>query len=163
LCGVSIPEPPLPTAWQLDLEVHTTPNSASEGNGFGLLILVHVVPAHASTMVWACSVFLVACSPTATQFAGPVHDTLARLSLSLGVRGLGLATTDHCAPFHVSANVSAGPAKVRWCEPTAMQLLVPVQETPSSSLLKLGFALGLGTIDQCVPPQDSTRVESPEP
>src|SRR6516165_1412021 len=72
----------------------------------------------------------------------------------------GLGTTDQLLPFQDSARVRRRimPVLVSTYVPTAVQAVAEVQETPDRTLLSLVPASALGTTDQVLPFQDSTRV-----
>jgi hypothetical protein len=75
----------------------------------------------------------------------------------VSLRGLG--TTDHAVPFQDSIRGRARRFVVYI--PTAVQALAEMQETPRRmSRSWAGLGLGLGSIDQAVPFQDSIRVFS---
>ena len=73
--------------------------------------------------------------------------------------GSGLATTDQSAPFHDSIKVwfmDPGPFSR---SPTAIQLVELTQDTSSNQFIPLP-GLGLGTMFQALPSQDSISVDS---
>ena len=94
--------------------------------------------------------------PTASQDVVEAQETEFKVVSSPGAfKGVG--TIAQVAPFHSSAR---NPKEGEGVEPTAMQKLVVVHETPESE----SSPFGLGLITQVAPFQSSTSVpESPFP
>ncbi len=97
--------------------------------------------------------------PTALHVVVPKQSTPDRLSASVG-DSLGLGTSVHVVPFHVSASVRPG-FTPSLNVPTAWQNELPTQETPERVLLAplASDPSGLETIDHAVPFHCSTSVE----
>src|SRR5262249_35690581 len=93
-------------------------------------------------------------NPTAVQAVVETQDTLTRPASS---SFCGVGATDQGLPFQISVTgsaASAGPYS-----PTAAPKAAPAQGTPGRTSGSWPLSgLGLGTIDQAVPFQTSTRV-----
>jgi hypothetical protein len=102
----------------------------------------HVVPFHTSARgCWLCAVKY---EPTATQALAEVHATPLRDPPGrAGVRWI-----DHDLPSHTSAK---GPPPTDVTDPTAMQNVADVQETPDSPLMTAPGGLGVFSTDHEVP------------
>jgi hypothetical protein len=70
---------------------------------------------------------------------------------------LALGVMDQLVPFQISARAEMVSDAKSTVFPTATQSVESVHETPTSELSTLA-TFGLGTMDQVVPSQDSTRV-----
>jgi hypothetical protein len=84
-----------------------------------------------------------------------VQDTVLS-AVPPGVSGGGVLTNFHAVPFHDSARVNSVEFFGVPSLPTAMQLVLLVQETPFK-LAPLWVSFGVGTTDQEVPFQDSAN------
>jgi hypothetical protein len=94
-------------------------------------------------------------APTAVQMPNSVHDTADRLPPA--EPGLGMDSICHVAPFQRAANgmlVPAGSVK----EPTAVQSVENVHDTPESELYCASLGIGVDWIDHALPFQRSARV-----
>jgi hypothetical protein len=131
-----------------------TLSSESEVSGLGTID--QLVPSQDSMRV--CSNELLIENPTAVQEETEAHDTPLRPLFSVGeVPGLG--TIDQLVPSQDSMRVCSKGGLLPE-NPTAVQDEDEVQDTPFRKLISAGEVSGLGTIDQLVPTQDSTRVWS---
>jgi hypothetical protein len=99
-------------------------------------------------------------APTATQKLVERQDTPLRRLPDVSGLGLGLGMTDQVVPSHVSTTVKvAGEVGLlSSAQPTAVHIVVEIQDTPLRVLL-IRPGLGLGTTDQVVPSQLSVSVE----
>jgi hypothetical protein len=122
----------------------------------GCTISAQLVAFHSSPNDWACSPPARSKVPTATQLLVLAHDTLASELPNLS--GFGLATKDHCVPFHCSTSVGCDTVPVRLL-PTAKQLVVLAHDTPRSVPPPVSF--GIVLTDQLVPSHCSTNVSEP--
>jgi len=95
--------------------------------------------------------------PTAVQALADVQDT-AKRSLFVAPLGLGVVGMDQLVPFHVSASVTSPAPALE--NPTAVQAVDEMHETPSSSLAVAPLGSGVVWIAQLVPFHRSTRVRS---
>jgi hypothetical protein len=164
-CSTNVEPSPLepalkPTAKQLVVSTHDTPNSADSVAllGLGLATIAQVVPFQRSTNVFSTEFDL---SPTAKQLVVSTHDTPPSPALVEPSVGLGLPTIDQLVPFQRSTNVCI--AEVVEKKPTAKQLDVLGHDTPSRAEPVAPPGFGLATIDQLVPSQRSTNVFWPGP
>lgn len=142
--------PLLPAAVQVAADAHDTPLSMSTVPGLGLCATVHLVPFQDSMRVFSAPGPVSV--PTVVQVVVEEHDTPWRLSYV--DPGLGLVTRDQVVPSQDS--MSALVMRRSPCVPTAVHAAADTHDTPSRTLLLGRF--GLGTTDQAVPFQDSTRV-----
>src|SRR5690348_820478 len=114
--------------------------------GAGVCWIDHEVPSHRS----ASGELLDALSsedPTAMQALAEVHDTLLRKARAAPA-GRGTGWMDHEVPFHRSAS-GPWPPEVTPPNPTPMQLLAEVQDTPARPLSP--WPTAGGRIDHAVP------------
>ena len=148
-----------PTAVQSLSDVQETPLSLPPSKGLGATD--QVVPSQDSMRGVACACVFVWEKPTAVHAAAVAQETPCR-TLTAG-SGLGLGTMDQVVPFHDSTMVfttTLPPPFLLREEPTAVHAVGEVQETPRRTLAE-GSGLGLGTMDQVVPFQDSMSVFDP--
>ena len=94
--------------------------------------------------------------PTAVQALAEVHDTLLSEAW-LGFCGLGVGWMDHEVPSHRSAKVRL-PVPKSPANPTAVQALADVHDTPDSPLFWSPAGLGVGWMDHEVPFHRSASV-----
>jgi hypothetical protein len=146
---------PTPTAVQAVADVHDTPLRPLSGTPleFGVDWIDQAVPFHRSAKVCA---FLneIRLEPTAVQAVGDVHDTA--LNLTGFPVGLGVVSTDQLVPFQPSAKVTVPVVEIK-LEPTAVQAVADVHETPLSVLDSALVGLGVVSIDQLAPFQRSAN------
>src|SRR5690348_667164 len=96
--------------------------------------------------------------PTAVQALADVQDT-PESTLNVAPAGLGVCWIVQLDPFHASASVTSLPAELME-NPTAVQAVAVVQDTPLKKLPCDPDGLGVGTTDQVVPSHASARVTS---
>jgi hypothetical protein len=124
--------------------------SKSEPARLGLAAIVQVAPSHCSMSVLLFAI------PTATQLVLLGHDT--PLSAAALAFGLGLGESDHVEPFQRSM---MGPSMwFTYAMPTAVHALPAPHETPDRWLYVLPAGLSLVTVDQVIPFQRRTNVET---
>ena len=95
-------------------------------------------------------------NPTAVQDLGDGHDTPTS-RLRVAPAGLGVRWIAQLLPFHRSASVASTPARFV-NDPTAVQDLGDVHDTPSRLLLVAPAGFGVRWIDQLVPFHRSASV-----
>jgi hypothetical protein len=136
-----------PTAKQVAVVTHDTPLrwARSDPTGRGPAMIDQLVPFHRSTS--ASSDEPASYPPTAKQLLALAQEMLTRYG-EVAPDGFGLVTIDHPDPFHRSTSVLR--VELASYQPTAKQLVVLAQETPSRKALP-PTGLGLDTIDHAVP------------
>ena len=146
-----------PTAVQAVAETQDTLARSALRTFCGLGATDQVLPFQISVIGFSLAVQHAPKWPTAAQNAAVTQETPNR-KLTWPVPGLGLGTIDQAVPFQVSISVRYDDRLLGDAadHPTAVQALADTQETPCSS--SRPALLGLGTIDQAVPFQRSTRV-----
>jgi hypothetical protein len=147
-----------PTATQLVALVHVIAANRAFKLSVGPETIDHVLPFHRSinTLLWA---ELSMDSPTAKHWEAFVHampDNVEKCTPA----GLGLGTTDHDVPFQRSISVALSELLVGVVRPTAKHVVALAHATSDSSLCRAPAGSALGTIDQLVPFQCSTNVNS---
>jgi hypothetical protein len=148
-----------PTAVHAVADVHDTPSRplVVVPAGLGTVWIDQLVPFHRSANGRELPVLLIK-EPTAMQAVLEVHDTCAS-PLDVAPGGPGMFWIDQLDPFHRSTSIR--PSLSLFVEyPTAMQLVLEVQDTPLRLLKTAPGALAIDWLDQLVPFQTSPKVVS---
>jgi len=160
--GASEPAAPMivaPTAVQALADGHETPWRTLEVApvGFGVLWMAQSAPFQPSANVTGVPVMLTK-EPTEMQAVDDMHDT-ASSSLSVAPVGFGVPSMAQPLPFQTSAKVTAVPALLTM-NPTAVQAVEDVHDTPFRALRLAPVGLGVVSTDQLVPFHASANVTS---
>src|SRR5215475_3052357 len=135
----------VPTAVQVSVAGHATPDSLLDGDraGLGVDWMRQLLPFHRSARV-RCAPDLAANCPTAVHAEPDEQDTPLR-ALAAAPAGFGVDWTVQAPPLRRSASVTPRPDS-RTCNPTAMHTAVAGQDTAVSTPFPArGF--GLAVID----------------
>ena len=148
-----------PTAVQEAAELHDTPSRTLPVvvAELGVVSTAHAVPFQASASEKRSE--LPSELPAAVQATAELHDTLASL-LATAPAGLGVDCSFQMVPFHLSARVTSEPEALLKDDPTAVQAVAVLHDTPASFVTIAPAGLGVACTVQAVPFHTSASVTS---